>query len=212
MGLHTHQQNLILGDMMTTRKKLEEDNQRLRDELHDARMMIHLLKLKVKENEHVITSKASRTVNSQDSTVEAGVPSRYLKALEWAHRKSAKKRAPSRKDTFKNPAAQRGQKTFSVEKRLAPLEIIIPNTAATNNTRLPVLETRSQSAPRSSRRRPRATRPKKTAGGSAKRQTAPKSLSSTAAAGHRTVDTVLLQDDSHSTDDTSDPYCERVRE
>jgi hypothetical protein len=49
VGLHTDQQSLILGEMMTARNKLQEENQMLRDQLQDAQMMIQLLKLKLTE-------------------------------------------------------------------------------------------------------------------------------------------------------------------
>jgi hypothetical protein len=50
VGLHTDQQSLILGEMMTARNKLQEENQMLRDQLQDAEMMIRLLKLKLADN------------------------------------------------------------------------------------------------------------------------------------------------------------------
>jgi hypothetical protein len=47
--LHTDQQSLILGEMMTARNKLQEENQLLRDKLQDAEMLIQLLQHKLKE-------------------------------------------------------------------------------------------------------------------------------------------------------------------
>jgi hypothetical protein len=49
LSLHTDQQSLILGEMMTARNKLQEENQLLRDKLQDAQMLIQLLQHKLKE-------------------------------------------------------------------------------------------------------------------------------------------------------------------
>jgi hypothetical protein len=157
MTLHTDQQSIIFGEMIAARKNLEEENTRLRDELQDAQMMVHLLKLKMQENKKY--SEHHSAMGSQDSTVElsghaSAIPGRYIKALEWAHKRRSKKRQTSRdKGAFKNPAAP-GKKTFKVDPSLdmTPKEIRIPVKT----------EMRSLSAPRLRHgTNPRGERPRK---------------------------------------------------
>jgi hypothetical protein len=75
MKPHTDQQSMILNDLTASRQKLAVENQRLRDELQEARLIIRLLKrrLEAKENEennHV--KRSTSAVTSQDTTVKAG--------------------------------------------------------------------------------------------------------------------------------------------
>jgi hypothetical protein len=119
MGLHTDQQSLILSEMSTARTKLEEDNQRLRDELEDARMMIRYLQVKL-EYQQKSTIKV-KAVGSSDSTVKGGLPGGYWKAMDRAVKAEGsprkglffnrKKHQPTKKEAFNNPAAP-GRKTF----------------------------------------------------------------------------------------------------
>lgn len=115
MGLHQDQQTLILSEMMTARRKLEEENQQLRDELYDSRMMIRLLKHQVEQQKK--ESKGTATVRSNDSTVKAGQPASYFRALEWKLYKNqeARRKKQSRKNIWKSIIAP-GKKTFAVVK------------------------------------------------------------------------------------------------
>ena len=108
MGLHTDQQSIVLGEIMTSRQKLLDENQQLRDDLQDARMMIQVLKRRLQHQQ-------SASVHSQDSTVRA-VGKSSFKALEWAHHQRAKNRLPTRKHAFQNTAAP-GGKLFTVDKQ-----------------------------------------------------------------------------------------------
>jgi hypothetical protein len=119
MGPDMDQRSMILLEMSTARTKLEEDNQRLRDELEDARMMIRFLQVKL-EHQQKSTIKV-KAVASGDSTVKGGLPGGYWKALDKAagtgggtkkglffNRKSHQ---PTKKEAFMNPAGP-GRKTF----------------------------------------------------------------------------------------------------
>jgi hypothetical protein len=119
MGPDRDQQSMILLEMSTARTKLEEDNQRLRDELEDARMKIRFLQVKL-EHQQKSTIKV-KAVASGDSTVKGGLPGGYWKALDKAvdteggTRKgiffNRKVRQPTKKEAFTNPAGP-GRKTF----------------------------------------------------------------------------------------------------
>lgn len=125
IGLHVDQQSLILGELVSSKKKLEEENQRLRDELQDAQLVIHLLKLKLEDDK----VRCSSTVSSQRSAGAATekIPSVYIQQLEKAQQRKAKKRLVSRKEAFRNPAAP-GSKTFQVSPSLGMSlkEIVVP--------------------------------------------------------------------------------------
>lgn len=135
MSLHTEQQSLILSEMSIARKKLEEDNQRLRDDLEEARLLIRLLQVKLNQAEHkkqsIIRVKA---VGSGDSTVKGGVPAGYWNALDKAAkgtstRKSSfffrNKKELTRKEAFRNPTLS-GKRTFlsknKVKSKMIPVE------------------------------------------------------------------------------------------
>jgi hypothetical protein len=75
MKPHTDQQSMILNDLTASRQKLAVENQRLRDELQEARMIIRLLKRKLEARENAENNNVKRTasaVTSQDTTVKAG--------------------------------------------------------------------------------------------------------------------------------------------
>jgi hypothetical protein len=118
MGLHTDQQSLILSEMTTARRKLDEDNQRLRDELEDARMMIRWLKVKLEHQQK--SSIKVKAVGAGDSTVKGGLPGGYWKALDRAVKPGITRRGlffgknkhqPTKKEAFSNPSRP-GRKTF----------------------------------------------------------------------------------------------------
>lgn len=104
MGLHTQQQSLIFGELMSTRKKLEEENQQLRQELDDAQIMIRLLRLKLS------AQKKGGSLTSEDTTAKAS--SRFFGGSNSDIPKERKSR--SRKDSFKNHLAP-GRKTFNLK-------------------------------------------------------------------------------------------------
>ena len=81
MAVHTDQQSLILDELIGSRKKMEQENQLLRERLEDAHMMIRLLKIKVEQLEKSKKLKGG-SVTSGDTTVKGGQPGRYWKALD----------------------------------------------------------------------------------------------------------------------------------
>jgi hypothetical protein len=116
VGLHTDQQSLILGEMMTARNKLQDENQKLRDKLQDAEMLIRMLHLKLEEatGEKVKIKKLSASMHANSAAVDNGnLKARVSSALDWkAKRGKPTNKASSRKrDAFRNDAAP-GRKTF----------------------------------------------------------------------------------------------------
>jgi len=123
MDLHKQQQDLILRDLNASRQKLAEENQQLRDELVEAKMIIRLLKMKLdeREDQNVKTSPA----NSKNSTVKLGAPLSYSKAVEKTKKKRFifKQKSLSRKEAFLNPTPP-GAKTFALRQRsLSPSQL-----------------------------------------------------------------------------------------
>lgn len=90
LQLDRQQQSLIIQDLSASRRKLEDDNQMLRQELEDAKIMIRLLKLKIDKKDH---------------------PTNRSKGLILLSSFVKKAKKPSSKDVFKNPMAP-GRKTF----------------------------------------------------------------------------------------------------
>ena len=119
MDLHKKQQSLIFNELNASRQKLAEENQMLRDELAEAKMIIRLLKMKLDERE----AKEIKTsaVNSKDSTVKQGIPANFMKAVERSKKKRYlfKQKAPSRREAFLNPRPP-GSKAFSPRRSLSP--------------------------------------------------------------------------------------------
>ena len=120
MTLHTDQQSLILGDLITARDKLQEENQLLRDRLQDADMVIRLLHMKLEKAKAKNKSKKQTKSSSQDSTPQSDLPARSPRAaIDWIsntkHRKG-KFKSP-KKDAFKNKVAP-GKKTFVAPKNI----------------------------------------------------------------------------------------------
>lgn len=102
VGLHTDQQSLILGEMMTARNKLQQENQMLRDKLQDSEMMVRLLQYKL--NEHKIEF---------DFTKECGIVVDDFPVLtQKVNRKPMEKlKSNLNKNAFRNQVAP-GKKTF----------------------------------------------------------------------------------------------------
>jgi hypothetical protein len=180
VGLHTQQQSLILNEMSASRKKLEEENQKLREDLEEARHCIQILKLKLHESKMTVTTSS---VNSKDSTVKGGLPSRHWHALDATtqHKKSATifGRWAAQKNAFRNPT-QPGKKTFTsdnevlrIQKRVDtqhPAFIVVPSHATCRSRSVtPVKNNRMFASPSDgccmSRPRPRSTRPRESLDG-----------------------------------------------
>lgn len=102
VGLHTDQQSLILGEMMTARNKLQQENQMLRDRLQDSEMMVRLLQYKLSENKIEF-----------DLTKEFGIAVDDFPVLTHkANRKPMEKvKSNLNKNAFRNQVAP-GKKTF----------------------------------------------------------------------------------------------------
>lgn len=120
MDLHKKQQSLIFNELNASRQKLEEENQMLRDELAEAKMIIRLLKMKLDERD----AKAINTsaVNSKDTTIKQCIPANYVKAVENKTKKKRylfKQKTPSRRQAFLNPRPP-GSKAFSLRRSLTP--------------------------------------------------------------------------------------------
>lgn len=115
VSLHTDQQSLILGEMMTARNRLQEENQVLRDKLQDAEMMIQLLHLKIED----ICPVSRRVVIERRSAHDIPILRSRVGQLTsegTAHRKFAvekkKPKSLSRNNAFRNKVAP-GKKTFT---------------------------------------------------------------------------------------------------
>ena len=115
MDLHKQQQSLIFSDLNASRQKLAEENQMLRDELAEAKMIIRLLKMKLEERDAKVPKAA---VDSKDTTVKHGIPANYAKAMDRSKKKRYlfKQKTPSRRDAFLNPKPP-GTRTFNVRRR-----------------------------------------------------------------------------------------------
>lgn len=103
------QQTLIMGELMSVRKKLEQENQQLRDELQDAHLMIDILQAKLR---HQVV-RAGSSLHAKDSWLGGGPTGiTKLKRLEKAVQFNLKNRKSlSRKQAFTNPTGP-GRKTF----------------------------------------------------------------------------------------------------
>jgi hypothetical protein len=105
VGLHTDQQSLILGEMMTARTKLQEENQILRDKLQDSEMMVRILLLKLAEHDIKFDVTKAFGVPMDDRAVPDNSTCLPRKALEKAKTKTTNRNA------FRNQFAP-GKKTF----------------------------------------------------------------------------------------------------
>ena len=102
VGLHTDQQSLILGEMMTARNKLQQENQMLRDKLQDSEMLVRLLQHKLTEN------KIDFDLGKEYGIIVDDFPLLTHKA----NRKPMEKVKPNlNKNAFRNQVAP-GKKTF----------------------------------------------------------------------------------------------------
>ena len=119
MDLHKQQQSLIFSDLNAARQKLEEENQMLRDELAEAKMIIRLLKMKLEEQDAAqIKPPPTGAANSKDSTTKGGIPANYAKAAERSKKKRYlfKQKTPSRREAFLNPRPP-GSRAFAARRR-----------------------------------------------------------------------------------------------
>lgn len=114
MDLHKRQQHIILSELNASREKLQQENQMLRDELAEAKMIIRLLKMRLDESKKVTSF---TPVESRDGGVTAKLftsPERTRKRRYLFKQKSAKQ-----KDAFRNPRPP-GAKTFSPQRSISP--------------------------------------------------------------------------------------------
>ena len=119
MDLHKQQQSLIFSDLNASRQKLADENQMLRDELAEAKMIIRLLKMKLEERDGKIGAPSTTAVvNSKDTTVKQGTPANFTKVMDRSKKKRYlfKQKTPSRREAFLNPSPP-GARAFAVRRR-----------------------------------------------------------------------------------------------
>lgn len=105
----THQQTIILREMMCARSKLEEDNQQLRDKLQDAEMLIRLLHLKLEQaNGCKDSEEETGEIKSTKTTSSSALPTSTVLMLGW---RQSRKPAMRKRDAFKNSYPP-GRRTF----------------------------------------------------------------------------------------------------
>jgi hypothetical protein len=118
LGRHNDQQSLIITEMSAVRKKLEEENQLLRDELDDAHKMIELLKVKLRAA--IVGSVRANPNKSWFGNMNAAnVTSRDIKAFEKGTKQFFSGNKVSKRNTFLNPAAP-NQKKFQPSSKRGP--------------------------------------------------------------------------------------------
>jgi hypothetical protein len=116
MDLHQKQQNLIFSELTASRQKLIEENQVLRDELTEAKMIMRFLKARLDEIE--VKKLRAPAVNSRDSMVKQRIPSSFMRIPEKPQKKRYlfKSKNASRRETFLNPRPP-GSKSFATKAR-----------------------------------------------------------------------------------------------
>jgi hypothetical protein len=99
MTMHAEQQTLIFDEMIATRKKLEIENQELRDDLSDAYLLIQVLDSKLQQATN--RNKSTTGFPPFDETNIKNLQKKIMQNIKTQHRKSSM----SRKQTFRNPLA-----------------------------------------------------------------------------------------------------------
>jgi hypothetical protein len=126
----THQQTIIWNEMTASRRKLEEENQVLRDKLTEAQIANKVLRVKVKQHRGVVGRAAGAEAGG-------GMLGRHLDRGNLRAGSSGREpstssgllhRVFSRRDAFRNPAAP-GIKRFKVQ---APRGLPLPPTTTGN--------------------------------------------------------------------------------
>lgn len=122
MSRDTDQQSIIWNEITAARRKLEEENQLLRDKLHEAQMANRLLRLKLKQQQAAWASSSSAS-SPAVSGGRGGIGNCHHNAINVERElKNIAREAgalskvfprQSRKDAFRNPAAP-GKKRFQV--------------------------------------------------------------------------------------------------
>jgi hypothetical protein len=124
MDIHQKQQNLIFSELTAARQKLIEENQVLRDELAEAKMIIRFLKSRLDESEARMLR--APAVKSKDSTAKQGIQSSFMRIPEKPQKKRYifKSKTSSRREAFLNPRPP-GSKSFATKARrsLSPPDI-----------------------------------------------------------------------------------------
>ena len=118
MDLHKQQQSLIFDELNASRSKLAEENQMLRDELAEAKMIIRLLKMRLDESNAQQTMQTT-AVNNKETAITQG--SQYIKAVERSKKKRYlfKQKTQTRREAFLNPRGPRSR-PFSFRRSLSP--------------------------------------------------------------------------------------------
>lgn len=117
MKPHTDQQSMILNDLTASRQKLVVENQQLRDELVEARMIIRLLKRKFEARENAENNNVKQTtsaVASQDTTVKAGTAVKQGSCFRPSL--DNKKTQPSLPTTMSSPTSSKKRYLFKPKK------------------------------------------------------------------------------------------------
>lgn len=110
LSLHTDQQNLILGEMINTRNRLQEENQELRDSLQDAEMVIRLLHMKLEKERAANRQKKEKPSKEKDRKDCSESPLR-TKNFDWRSKRVIGKAKAYNKQAFLNVVAP-GKRTF----------------------------------------------------------------------------------------------------
>mmetsp|Transcript_4699 Transcript_4699/g.11706 ORF Transcript_4699/g.11706 Transcript_4699/m.11706 type:complete len:210 (+) Transcript_4699:146-775(+) len=113
-----HNQRVMIHELSVSRSKLEEENQALRDELAEAKLVIRLLKARLDYRATTPTQQQEETkpqhpfathgtVTSKQSTVKKGIRGDVFRALDKMKQGMRRDKAPrqreSRREVFKNP-------------------------------------------------------------------------------------------------------------
>jgi hypothetical protein len=110
LSLHTDQQNLILGEMINARNRLQEENQELRDSLQDAEMVIRLLNMKLEKERAANIEKREKDSREKDKNDFSNSPLRS-RNFDWRSKRVIGKAKAYNKKAFLNVVAP-GQRTF----------------------------------------------------------------------------------------------------
>lgn len=145
MSIHTQQQTIILEELQSTRRKLEQENQRLRDELEDANLVIKVLKLRLRENVmgHQNSSRRLLGLDGEDDRGDNGSPQKSeskpqfsISKIEWTRRRRSKMRQQmSNQDAFKNPSFRHKKGGFAIDRsRVTAPKVVAVSTTGSAKT------------------------------------------------------------------------------
>lgn len=154
LSLHTDQQSLILGDLLTHRNRLREENQELRDRLQDADMVIRLLSMKLDQRKRASKNSSTPTNGSSTSSTSAADDFLITEANIMRMSNAPAKKVWSPLETKRTNGTQRRmQKKESFRNSAAPGKKMIPKPAP--------FKRQQAAAPRSSGRSKSPTKERK---------------------------------------------------